>query len=307
MAIDNLPFGLEHPLLAVHDLDAAIETFRCMGFSPSPIGRHPWGTTNSLVMFPANFVELISVGDPDRVDDPVNADGFRFGRVIADVLAQREGLSMTALHSKDAAGDHATVLGRDGPSKGLVDFRRPVRLPDGHMDEAVVSLAMLLEDSHPNVGYFLCHQHKPDLVWVPDWLHQPNGVDKVLGTIICADRPADLAPFHASVFGDEAVSASDERVLVKAPVRTVEIITPDAMANRFSGIQVSPPRPEDRPVGVALRLRAPDLGRLIGCLEEGGSAFAECRDRTGGGNRAVIRIAAPDAHGTILEFVEGED
>ena len=168
MAIDNLPFGLEHPLLAVHDLDAAIETFRKMGFSPSPVGRHPWGTTNSLVMFPANFVELISVGDPDRVDDPVNEDGFRFGRVIADVLARREGLSMTALHSKDAAGDHA----RSGRRAAMSSISGGRALPDGRAEKPWS--AGHGRGRASDVGYFLCHQHKPDLVWVPDWLHQPT-------------------------------------------------------------------------------------------------------------------------------------
>src|SRR5579859_2791974 len=99
--MSNGPFGLEHPLVTVHDLEATAARYQRLGFDPTPLGRHPWGTINRLVMFPDNFIELIAIGDPAAIEaDPVG--GHKFGRLVRESLALGEGLSLLALRSRDA-------------------------------------------------------------------------------------------------------------------------------------------------------------------------------------------------------------
>lgn len=44
--------GIDHVLVGVHDLEAARRTYRHLGFTVSPRGRHiGWGTANYCVMF----------------------------------------------------------------------------------------------------------------------------------------------------------------------------------------------------------------------------------------------------------------
>ncbi|HEX5327398.1 MAG TPA: VOC family protein, partial [Acetobacteraceae bacterium] len=171
----NGALGLEHPLVCSRDLDALAARYRALGFAPTPKGVHPWGTGTQLVMFPDNFIELMGIEDRSRIDT-ASADGFCFGRFIADFLVRREGIAMVALHSKDAPTDLAAVRARGVPSAGMVDFRRAVKLPDGRADEAVVTLAMLIDRAEPQLSHFICHQHRPEFVWVPAWLEHPNGV-----------------------------------------------------------------------------------------------------------------------------------
>ena len=54
----NAAFGIEHPLVSVHDIGAVAARYQAIGFDPTPLGRHPWGTVNRLIMFPDNFIEL---------------------------------------------------------------------------------------------------------------------------------------------------------------------------------------------------------------------------------------------------------
>src|SRR5271166_5971183 len=170
----NGPLGLEHPLVASRDLDALAARYRALGFAPTRKGYHPWGTGTQLVLFPDNFIELMGVENRALIDT-ASPDGFRFGRFIADFLERREGIAMIALHSDDAKADLAAVSARGVSNRGLVDFRRDVVLPDGAKDQAVVTLAMLIDPRETQLSHFICQQHRPEFVWVPDWMQHPNG------------------------------------------------------------------------------------------------------------------------------------
>lgn len=48
-----MPRGLDHIVHAVRDLDAAAALYKSLGFTVGARNRHPWGTHNYIVQFPA--------------------------------------------------------------------------------------------------------------------------------------------------------------------------------------------------------------------------------------------------------------
>jgi hypothetical protein len=67
----------DHAVIAARNLDAAVDTYRRLGFHVQPGGRHTGkGTRNALIRFPDAYLELIAVDDraealaagPSRVD-----------------------------------------------------------------------------------------------------------------------------------------------------------------------------------------------------------------------------------------------
>ena len=44
-------FGIDHPLIATRDVAGLRNRLISLGFTMTPIGRHPWGTSTSLAMF----------------------------------------------------------------------------------------------------------------------------------------------------------------------------------------------------------------------------------------------------------------
>ncbi len=288
----NGPLGLEHPLVCARDLDRLAERYRAMGFAPAPKGLHPWGTGTQLVMFPDNFIELMGVENPDLINLP-SADGFQFGRFIADFLARNEGVAMLALHSEDARADLAGVAARGVASAGLVDFRRAVRLPDGRHDEAVVTLAMLIDTAHPRLSFFICHQHRPEFVWVKEWQSHPNGADAITEITYAAPDPASLLPRFAGVWGEAALSAENGGFRVATAGGVIRVQSHPAVEARFVCVTL-PLGWAAEPRAIAIRIRVPELSGLQAILQRNG---VSCRMQDD-----TIMVGPPYAGNIILEF-----
>jgi glyoxalase-like protein len=253
----NGPLGLEHPLVVSHNIDALAERYRAMGFAPTRKGYHPWGTATQLVLFPENFIELMGIDDRSLIDEPAEG-GFRFGRFIADQLNRREGIAMLALHSDAAEADLAAVSARGVESDGLVHFRREVVLPDGGTDEAVVTLAMLIDWEQPQLSNFICQQHRPEFVWVPDWMRHPNGAYAIARIVYAAAEPFAVWPRFAAIWGEAALTELENGFKVATPGGELLVLDRPSAEARFAPVAM-PDGWRDAPCAVGITVRATDL------------------------------------------------
>ena len=183
----NAAFGIDHPLIAVNDIEALRERMIALGFNMTAIGKHPWGTSTSLAMFDGCLIELMGIYD-ERLLDEHPAGGFRFGRHVYDYLQKREGIALTALHSTDAKVDAKRAEESGFMVSGHLEFGRDVTLPDGRTGRTKTTLALMPDTRWPRLSYFLCQQHRPDLIYVPEWLEHPNTVFGICGITVLADE-----------------------------------------------------------------------------------------------------------------------
>ena len=95
-----MPRGLDHIVHAVRDLDAAAALYRGLGFTVGARNKHPWGTHNHIVQLPGFFIELLTLGEPDKLGP--DAIFKLFGAYTRDFLTRHEGLSLLILESRDA-------------------------------------------------------------------------------------------------------------------------------------------------------------------------------------------------------------
>jgi hypothetical protein len=266
----NAPFGLEHPLVATRDLTALADRYAALGFAPAPEGRHPWGTANRLVMFPDNFIELIGVADPAATSFAAPGD-FPFGAFVAASLDRREGVPMVALRSNDAPGDYAQAQARGIADGRRVEFRRPVTLPDGTRDEAVVTLAMMIDAEEPELSHFLCHQHRPEFVWVRDWLVHPNGADGIRH-VTYAVRDLARARTRFAAIWPETRDAPGGFICATAGGE-MRVLTQDAAADRFASVGL-PAHWRDVSGAVAIGIRVPDPAAIAARCAAAGISHA---------------------------------
>lgn len=182
----NAAFGIDHPLLATHDIEGLRARLISLGFNMTAIGKHPWGTSTSLAMFKGCLIEIMGIHDPSLVDE-IPAGEFRFGRHVFAHLQQREGVALSALHSTDAIADAETAQAAGFTLAGHLEFGRDVTLPDGTAGRTKTTLALLPDAVFPRLSLFLCQQHRPDLIYVPEWLAHPNTVSGICGVNVVAE------------------------------------------------------------------------------------------------------------------------
>ena len=292
-------FGIDHPLVTVRDHALILDRYRALGFRPSPASRHPWGTVTALAVFPDNFIELIGVADPARLDAGagVSSEGLSFGRLIGDFLARQEGLSLLALHSRDARADYEEARRRGLPGQGLIDFRRAMTKPDGAPDVAVVSLALLVDDALPEASNFLCHQHRPELIWVPAWQEHPNGAQGVAAVTYVAADPAPLAARWRALYGADRLRREEDGSAASADTGSgvLRVVTPERAAALYPGLALPRFEAADRPHGLSLTVAVGDLDRAERALAAGGAPFARTP-------RGTLAVPADFGGNIIIEF-----
>ena len=195
-------FGIDHPLIAVEEIERVRERLCSVGFGMTPPGLHPWGTATSLAVFPGCLLELVSVRDARLLDEKA-VPGFRFGRHVQRHLAVREGVALTALHSLDPEREAARARAAGFEVADRIEFGRDVVLPDGTPDRTRTTLVPLPDREHERLSFFLCCQHRRDLVEVPAWMSHANAVIGIGGITVLADAASHerLARRLGALFG----------------------------------------------------------------------------------------------------------
>ncbi|MEA2782487.1 MAG: hypothetical protein QOK29_4031 [Rhodospirillaceae bacterium] len=272
--------GIDHSLVGVRDLERARRIWESLGFTATPRGRHiGWGTANYCLMFESGYVELLGIVDPAQFTN--NLDKF---------LAEREGLLGLAFSSADAAatagGLAAAGLHPDGPK----DLKRALELPTGDVLPAF-RLVFLLPDELPDLRGFFCQHLTPEIVRRPEWLQHENGARALAALTVASDRPAELMPAYARIFGAAAVSRAGDGIEIEAGSMRLRFMTPAALAARYRPIDL-PNHP--RPWMAVQTIAVADLERLAAVLRRHGH-----QPIAGGGGYLLPPEAAT---GCLLEF-----
>lgn len=178
--------AIDHLVIAVPDLVGAMGSYRELGFTVVPGGRHPGlGTDNALIVFrDGAYLELLGFHEP-RPDHRWWAP-----------LARGGGLVDFCLQTDDLAGD-AKILRQAGVDMGDVE-RRSRRRPDGVEVRWVTALA---RDAHRGVAPFLLAEDGPREARVPSGRTHANGVAGIGTVTVVVDGLAAVRRWYADVLG----------------------------------------------------------------------------------------------------------
>jgi catechol 2,3-dioxygenase-like lactoylglutathione lyase family enzyme len=266
--------GIDHTLIGVRDLEAARDTWRHLGFTVTPRGRHiGWGTGNYCVMFRDDYIELLGIVDPAQF----------LNRLDVLLETQGEGFLGFAFAAASSADVHAAFPDATQPPK---DLGRLLELPEGNVTPRF-SLVHFNPDATPGLATFACTHLTPEMLRRLDWLDHPNGALGLEGITVAAADPAALAPAYASLFGDSAVQGGQGRLEVKAGAHTLRFLSPNRLSRRYPGLGGAS----------VMTLVSRDLETTRAFFTEQSIPLT---------NIAGARLVIPpgQANGTVLEFVE---
>lgn len=260
--------GYDHIIVGVEDLEAARETYRRLGFTLSPRGRHiGWGTANYCIMFAGDYIELLGI-----------VDAGQFTNNLDTRLEEKgEGLLSVSYATEDAEAAHRALscLGAEPPR----ELKRLLELPEGTV-EPRFRLVHLPPAATPGAPAFITQHLTREMVWRPDWLEHANGAKAVSSVTARVNDLSHAAAAYASLFGAEAVSEAGGRVVVK-------------VGDAVLSLEAAGPDEPDGPVGFSVGVD--DLGRTAAVLDENGIAFKR--------GESALTVAADNACGAGVAFV----
>ena len=283
--------GLDHIVHAVKDLDAAAELYRGMGFTVGARNRHPWGTHNHIVQLPGFFIELLTVGEPEKLGD----DGFSklFGRYNQDFLNRGEGLSLLILESRDAAADKEAFADAGISLSDVMRFEREGKRPDGSTVKVAFSLTFANDPAAPSIRFCTCQQHYPENFWNPAFQNHKNGVGSVGSVVIAAAKPADHRSFLRSFSGANEIETNGVSISAKTDRGEITIVDPVGF-NRLFGS--APPPVKDGARLAAVRFEVSVLATIEDVLRSAEIPFNTV------GAQAVV--SGDVAFGATIVFAE---
>jgi catechol 2,3-dioxygenase-like lactoylglutathione lyase family enzyme len=117
----------DHAVIAVADLDHAVEAYDALGFEVFRGGRHEHrGTHNALIRFGGvDYIELLGVYDPETA-----AESGLNGRTLAEFVADRKGGLVGHCYATDDIQQEATRM-REAGLEMVGPFEMKREKPDG--------------------------------------------------------------------------------------------------------------------------------------------------------------------------------
>ena len=287
-----MPRDIDHLVLAVRDLDAARATYQRMGFTLTPVARHPFGTKNSLAQLQGGFLELLAVDDPALIVEPGEA-AFSFAAFNRDYLAEREGLSMLVLQSADPAADRAAFAAGELPVYVPFSFERTAKGPDG-IDRKVAFDLTFTSDArvYGAAGFFTCRNRFPENFWRAEFQHHVNGAARIAAAVFSSRDPADFHIFFTVFTGQHDMTATSLGVTFDLGQSQLDLLSPPAFRAFFGEDAGSDPR---RFVGY--RIAVGDVSATRALFATNGVPFTELS--------GALVVPSSFTHGVAVAFVAG--
>ncbi len=272
---------VDHPVVAVHDLQQTRVQYQKLGFVVPPSGKHQeWGTENLCIMFADDYLEIRGIGDPNK---------FLAG--VDTFLEQGEGLYSVAFnaHSADESYQAGITSGLGiEPPKHL---NRKLVLEDRTLDLHFKTV-MLDHSLYPGLTHAnLCEHLTPDTLRQPGWLDHPNGV-RAFGRLVGVVKDFDAAESaYVRLLGAENVRRDGEHIWLNfGEGADVELISATEAAQRGDA---QPERGEAYLASATLLVKDLQVTRQV--LTSNGIRFEILED----GN---MRVNPADACGAHLYF-----
>lgn len=281
--------GVDHIVLLVGDLDAAVQRFEALGFALSPRGTHSpqMGSANHTIVFPDDYFELLAI----IAETPRNA------AKRATLAARGDSMTAIACRIGDAHAARSALAELGIATSEVMDFARPLPLPDGSTGTAAFAVTAFAAHEAPAGEIFMCGHKTRDMVWRPELMEHPNGARALAGIVVATATPMDTARAYARLFAEGRLVETGARVRVATGDRSAAIIcmTPDAALARYA------PLGRDailRGDFAALQIAVADLAAARSCLKAEGVAFHE------GIEGRSLFVSPADAGGNVMEFIE---
>jgi catechol 2,3-dioxygenase-like lactoylglutathione lyase family enzyme len=208
-AVSRIPRLLDHLVLPVTDLATARERYAQLGFTVAADALHPFGTENACVFFAdETYLEPLGIAKREECEAAALAGNVFVARDQAYRFRRgHDGFSAIVLSSDDAAADHARFR-KAGISAGeMLEFSRPMKLPDGSQATGSFRLAFAADLRSPDFFFFTCQRVAPLPSDRSALETHANGVVGLCEVVLSEPNPTDFQYILQEAVDEREVSA----------------------------------------------------------------------------------------------------
>ncbi|MBY3366275.1 VOC family protein [Rhizobium laguerreae] len=289
------PHPLDHVVLPVVNIDLARERLGKLGFTVAADARHPFGTENACVFFAdKTYLEPLGIANVEESEASARQGNVFTARNQAfRFRCGEEGLSGLAFGSKNAGIDHQDFVGNGSSAGEMLQFTRPMTMPDGSETIAGFKLAFAGDLRAPDLLFFTVERVNPLPADRAALETHANGVTGIVEIALCTPEPAAFAAFVGLAVAQSAVEKTGFGVDIAASNTKISLTTPEGLEAYFD-IAVSS---ADRGLrGRAILFAVADLAVTEAHLAANGVTY------TRKNNRILVKPAP--GQGTLFAFEE---
>ena len=218
----------DHAVIAVADLERAIEAYSALGFDVSPGGRHEHrGTHNALIRFGgADYIELLGVYDPERA----LKSGLN-GRTLAEFVRERQGGLVGHCYATDDIEAEA-----DRTREARLEMVGPFEMRRERPDGRALTWRLLVPEDIPwrRRWPFFIEWDAPDeeRLAVEGVGDHPNGARSVSGVAVAVRALEDAVRLYSILFDlepfreDEVTDLAARRASFDVRGFTIDLLSP---------------------------------------------------------------------------------
>ncbi len=200
--------AIDHPVIAVRNMDASKRIYEKLGFTVPPRGSHvEWGTGNWCIMFPEDYIELRGIINPERFLMGLDTHLEKFG----------DGLMGVAFATTDALASHDLMVANGLKVKAVQSLTRNFELPTGWTQP---KFRLYAPDSSQVEGlmHVVVIEHEtPSLTRKPEYLSHLNGCIGVADMYGVVDNLDQVEQAQKKLLGNKSVNRDSAGIHVTLP------------------------------------------------------------------------------------------
>jgi hypothetical protein len=291
----SLAHPLDHLILPTINIALARERFGKLGFTVADDARHPFGTVNACIFLAdKTYLEPLGIANHEQCE----AAAFGGNVFAARDLARRfrcgdEGFSAIAFASDDAGADDRRFRANAMSAGEMLEFTRPVRMPDGSDSVAGFRLAFAADLRSPDFFVFCCQRTHPLPSEREALERHDNGVEAIAAIAVTTPRPDAFRDFFHRVSGSPRILDHSFGLTVETANARIEILTPQGM-EAFYDLAAPAGDPGMRAQAILFRTR--DLSVTASHLTANGVTHTRKNNR--------ILVRASPGQGALFAFEE---
>ena len=289
------PHPLDHLVLPVVNIDLARERLGKLGFTVAADARHPFGTENACVFFAdKTYLEPLGVASVEESEASARKGNVFTARNQAfRFRCGDEGLSAVAFGTADAGRDHHNFVGKASSAGEMLQFSRPMTMPDGSESIAGFKLAFAADLRAPDLFLFSVERISPLPADRGALEAHANGVTGIAEVALCAPDAAAFGTFVGLAAGQSAIEKTGFGVKIAASNAKINLMTPEGLEAYF---EIAVSHAERGLRGRAILFNVADLAVTEAHLAANGVTY------TRKNNRILVKPAP--GQGTLFAFEE---